>query len=280
MIDRPEWLRRLWEEIFSSPQKAGEIPSDPRMKHHRAIDQLHVHLMLLSAADMQDRESQHFLLIRAMTIWQLLSTEIGEQLLNADSSNFVEGESLLATQVRLWALLDRQLNCTIPEVFKSAIDPIAVFLPRKVLIELVESLEALQKGETLPLFMPHQHGRHGDAYTWDMMRFRAIEHVYFLVGQGVAKGIAQRRVSAAMHKVSPETLKSWERDAKQDYRAARQLSAAQSAGEIRTILDSNPSAAESFLGSIASNKLESFAKEPLGVFGDQYNAAFGQRHNS
>jgi hypothetical protein len=42
------------------------------------------------------------------------------------------------------------------------------------------------------------------------MRLRALEHVHFLVGQGVAMGEARDQLSAAMKNVSAQTLRDWQ----------------------------------------------------------------------
>src|SRR4051794_32160714 len=111
-------------------------------------------------------------------------------------------------------------------------DATPVLLPRRLFICLKDALEALDKGEVHPVFKPTAEGRHGESWTWDKMRARAVEHIVFLHGQGVQPRIARQRVGAAM-KVPPETLRKWE----QDQSLGANVESARKAGAYKAQLD-------------------------------------------
>jgi hypothetical protein len=69
--------------------------------------------------------------------------------------------------------------------------PVALVLPWPLYRELRDGIDALADGETIPLLQPRASRRHGAAWSRDQMRLRALEHVHFLVGQGVSKGKAR-----------------------------------------------------------------------------------------
>jgi hypothetical protein len=114
------------------------------------------------------------------------------------------------------------------------------------------------------------------------MRQRALEHVAFLVGQGVTKGSALDRVGECTG-VSPNTLKGWEKIAKARRPAWLQIELAEKAGELSIKLLSDPDFAKIGSGNTMDGyefaKLEDLTKEDLATFGMRYSERHGHRHN-
>jgi len=160
-------------------------------------------------------------------------------------------------------------------------------LPRSLYLELRDGIDALAEGETTPLLQAQLSRRHGATWSRDQMRLRALEHVHFLVGQGVAKGKARKRVSAAMGNVSVETLRDWEErecprvilglDAK--------LNDAWGAGALLAKFRDDPEYAaregEKEFWAYELSLAEKLSKEePLAALGKRYAAQFGSHHRS
>lgn len=80
-------------------------------------------------------------------------------------------------------------------------------------MELQHSLLALNKGEVSDLVAPVRVKRQGRPYKLKHYRANAIMHVYFRVGKGMKKYRALEEVADALA-VSPETLRSWEKNLK------------------------------------------------------------------
>src|SRR3954464_14028714 len=100
------------------------------------------------------------------------------------------------------------------------------------------------------------------------MRARAVEHVMFLHGQGVKLRIARQRVDTAM-KVSPETLRPWERDES----LGANIEATRKAGAYKAQLEINPKHCEDDGHSVDAHALALFIAlrdEPLAAFGERY----------
>jgi len=176
------------------------------------------------------------------------------------------------------ALIEHLSEAAIPPTHRPAIDPVPVLLPRRLFICLKDALEALDKGEVHSVFQPTAEGRHGEPWTWDKMRARAVEHVVFLHGQGVQLRIARQRVGTAM-KVSPETLRQWERDQS----LGANVETARKAGAYKARLDANPKHYEDDGQSVDAHVLAlfiAFRDEPLAAFGERYRQRFGTRHNT
>jgi hypothetical protein len=96
-----------------------------------------------------------------------------------------------------------------------AIDPIAVFLPRHLLDELLDAFGALEWGEVRPMVTPTPTKQRGGLpWVKTRLRLRALELVAFLEGRGSSKGDAQECVADAIG-VSFDTLRSWEAILKQ-----------------------------------------------------------------
>ena len=113
------------------------------------------------------------------------------------------------------------------------------------------------------------------------MRHRALEHIAFLVGQGVGKGKAQKRVGDLMGGVSVNTLKGWEKNAGID--ARYQIGLAEKAGKLSLLLAGNPDYAKIGSGNAIDGyeaaKLQDLTEEDPSAFGAKYSEKHGHRHN-
>lgn len=93
------------------------------------------------------------------------------------------------------------------------------------------ALEAADFGEILPFLKATKKNRKVD-WTILQLRLRAIECIYYRVGQGMKKYVAEEEVAKAFDK-DPTTIRSWERRLKSDFgvaEVARRLELAQDAG--------------------------------------------------
>jgi hypothetical protein len=272
--ERDEQIERLWESIF---EFVGQpFPENDAKKHHAALE--HIHVLISMLADPSCKDHKDKIVAWILEIFQLIAVDIGKPLMEV-----IKPDDIPLDRIRLLFLLNYQAQCITP-THRDDLDPTAVLLPRGLLNELIHSLKALNKGEVSAMLEPNAVSRHGDAYSWDLARIRAIEHVAFLVGQGVSKGVAQRRVAAAMRKVSWETLKSWEKQAKSDLSASREIASAEDAGRLSVTFATNPSfglpGSGDKLDATVLAKLHELQRESLFEFGARYAEEFGQRHNS
>jgi len=80
------------------------------------------------------------------------------------------------------------------------------------------ALEACDFGEILPLLKATKKNRKVD-WTILQLRLRAIECIYYRVGQGMKKYVAEEEVAKAFDK-DPTTIRSWERRLKSDFGVA------------------------------------------------------------
>ncbi|MCJ2043063.1 hypothetical protein MKK58_00640 [Methylobacterium sp. J-078] len=154
------------------------------------------------------------------------------------------------------------------------IDPVALMLPRWVAQAIADGFDGLAQGQTLPIFQAAPSTKKGDAYTWDKMRLRAVQHVAFLVGSGSTKKSAQNRVELAT-KIKAGTLRDWETDLKKGYLEKFQIEWARKAGELSVILEYNPKYAEADGNTIDVNVhaiLLETQREPLSTFGLRYRS--------
>ena len=105
------------------------------------------------------------------------------------------------------------------------------------------ALAALDFGEVCPIVEPQNKGLHGNSFTLAQYKLVAIEYVGFLVGQGIKKTAAERRV-AKLFGVSPHTLRSWSsRDLLKIFKQesiSKVIKKARVAGEHWAIKQDNP----------------------------------------
>ena len=85
-------------------------------------------------------------------------------------------------------------------------------MPMNISVDIREALEALELGEVSPILKPKTRGLHGRAYTLAKLRMNAVVYAHYLVGKGVSRANAYKRVASVLA-VSDFTIKSWrERD--------------------------------------------------------------------
>jgi hypothetical protein len=271
----------LWEAYVYRFVSAR--PTTSEEKQAAALHVLQLHREIYAKAKVsEDKERKLKVLGSLNVVWQLLSHEAGSWVLDAIGDIVPDVSD---RQVMLLALLKFQEPLG-PETHRPALDPLSLLIPRALATELSDAIEALSKGETTPLLTPRYSARHGNAWTRDRMRLRALEHVAFLEGQGFATGIARARVSAAMRKVSPETLRDWrKRECRQTIPDLDEcLQSATAAGRLATRLCDDPEFGSRAGESIDSGHMhllnELLKSEPLPQFGRRYTEMFGGRHFS
>lgn len=268
-----ELRQNLWEVYVFSVVEKKPATSDERQQ--AAIRALHIERERFDKARaINDVVELSDSLSRAKLIWQLLGQEIGSDLLTTsafDAIVKVPFEKTSRHQLLLYLAVQEDLG---PPTHRRSLDPVSVLLPRALMVELRQALEALEQGETLPLLEPVPTDGRGKAWSSDEMQARALEHVEFLVGQGIQKQIAQANVSRALS-VSPQTLRKWKVD-------ATCLEAARRAGALNSRLRNDPD-----FGSRPGETIESAdlhlnealsIGEGLNAFGARYKSAFGTRH--
>ena len=270
-------LDELWEAYLPLPAGTDVAANEPRSI--RAVEALRQKRDEYDRAKAsQDIAGAILATSKAKVIWQLLTLEIGDWLIDKGFGNSVLApDELLPSRFILTQQLDLQSELG-PHPHRPAIDPVPVLLPRWVLIELRSALAALDVGEVHDLVKPTPSGRHGDAWSWDQMRALAVEHVAYLRGQGLNKQIARSRVAAAM-KIPANSLRDWE----SNQELIRDTEDALEAGKLKVILDDNPRYAEGDGNSVdtaALARLIKFKSGPsLADFGRAYRETHGRRHN-
>ena len=272
-----ELRENLWESYFKN-----SVPPDEMGRHVGAIEMLHaIRDRLNNAGTTQEHRLNGVAL--ALGVWSLLAAEIGawiiEELGKSEWPLPEPDDSGKSERVKLLGMLTLQEAVGSP-LHRKSLDPSTIFLPQWQALKLIEALAALDQGEVRPLFEPKATGRHGGA-KWDDMRHRALAHIAFLVGQGVGKGKAQKRVGDLMGGVSVNTLKGWEKNAGID--ARYQIGLAEKVGKLSLLLPGNPDYAKIGSGNAIDGyeaaKLKELTEEDLAAFGARYRREYGNRHN-
>jgi hypothetical protein len=80
---------------------------------------------------------------------------------------------------------------------------------------LSHALRALNSGEQVEFVLPAKTRRRGHPFALDQARAEAISHVHYLIGKGLKKNVALSRVANKIA-VSPETLRDWEKQLRED----------------------------------------------------------------
>lgn len=268
----PQQLRDwLWEDIVFPDDAPGR--PDRTGRHSSALVMLQALKKIATEAD--DEKVRLVCVERALMIWQMLGAETMQWVFDCLSSKNAEDQSIL----RFW--MHVQTATVGPITHRSALDPVALLLPRDLAEKLHEAMQALRSGEIRPIIEPAATERDHGAWSQDQMRMRAVEHVHFLHGQGVALGIARSRVGAHMKNVAKDTLRKWETDEcpVNIFNCADRISTAAGAGRLQAKkLSGTPTPVvdgkESFM-------LEELTKrDPLAAFGERYHSTFGSRHMS
>lgn len=274
--DREKLIDSLWTSYIT------DVAPDPTAtRAAQAVEVLDLcHEVYKAALAQGDEDRASLSLQRGRAAWALLANEkaywlLGLPGLNRDPKDPTSWLGLervaLTTEIELSDLL-------FPPPHRPAIDPVPLLLPRWLFERLRDALSALAEGEVQDIFRPALHGRHDDAWSWDVMRRRAIEHIGFLHGTGVTLQMARQRVAAAM-KVSPDTLRDWSTETGNKER----LQIAKQAGEYQLQLIADPEFGKDGSVPIDAHVLALFIsieKDPLADFGKSYHERFGRRHHS
>ena len=276
-VDRPttEQIReKLWQSFVDEWLPKDSAPAD-RKTH--AVELLQTLGIVHDRSN--DHEKRQQIVADAHIITSLLIAEIAPWLVRASVSGLSEdpGKDAVTSRPMLeW--LATLSDGGIPEMYRAALDPVALLMPRDLLVTLRAALAALDVGEVQALVAPNRTGKHDDAWTWDGMRIRGVQHVLFLHGKGVTKRVAQTRVAACMG-VTDEALRKWERELKTHSDAM--FAIAEASGSLFNQLADDPhswSAERPVTGSVLS-MMRDLSDEDLAEFGARYRANFGVRHN-
>lgn len=233
----------------------------------------------VDAAEAEGFTSAAHIARHARVVWQLMSLEFSEMLLNPlglDIDLMDPGQWRGGEREALQALL-KLSELPIPHTSRASFDPLPCVVPRWLFNKLKNALAALDEGEVQAIVAPARAGRHDDAWTWDQMRSGVLEHMYFLFGQD--KPISRaRQIVAEATGISVETIRAWEKVPK--LTADCQL--AVDAGELKAAIDIDPNH-KNTSGKLMNHRvlarLQVFEDRPLSIFGRQYREQFGHRHN-
>jgi hypothetical protein len=218
--------------------------------------------------------------IMAVNLWALLSDEVARPIYESLWKLISGGEhepASVVTRQRLIAFLEFA-DIGVSPLHRPHMHSLAM-LPRPYQTELVASLRALSDGEVRPLLAPERTGGHGNAYTWNRARLRAVEHVQFLHGQGPTKKNARERVAHAVG-ISVGALRSWEESEipSKIHDAERQFELARAAGNLFARYRDDPTGRSQSVDGYVYLSLKSFESEPLAEFARRYKENFGRRH--
>jgi hypothetical protein len=262
------------EELRESLWEAYVYPlcsKRPETREEREAAALHIIQMsrhiALTTDDLTTRLSAAS---SALAIWHLLAAELGPWLIDA-GSGLLEKTNDLHPRSQLKALL--QLQNAGPPTHRTSSDPVALLIPGHLRDCLENAMSALDQGEVHTLVEPRAVQRHGDAWTWDQMRFRALEYVAFLCGQGLKKQFALRRVSLSMGMGSSDTLRDWEKTGSPLWAAVpdmeSRLNSAREAGKILVDgrQDDDDANAVAYLVELGQESLEEFGQRYKQLFG-------------
>lgn len=276
---RTAQLDALWDAYVLKIYGPDE-QNEERNRSHKALEVLGLLRTLYEEGlDRDDEVVSVMAPAQGRVVQQLLSLEFGEWLLGGldlGRSIMRPDEWIGLERIALRSILTMHEKAG-PPTHRPVLDPMLILMPRWIAQRLADALDALDHGEVQDLLRPKTVGRHNDTWSWDQMRARALEHVAHLRGQDYQAQVAQRRVAVAM-KVSPETLRSW--DKVPSLKAGCEL--ALQAGQLKTLLDDDPDYArrgDNSVDGAALARLRDFRTEPLSAFGQLYHDRFGSRHN-
>lgn len=270
--------RRRLDELWDAKINEGFIASDDERLQNavRSIQMLrNVHERAIASGEDDNALSA---LASARQLLSLVTAELADWMIDLPGSTRSSDPNGWAGRPRYALRSQIALSDAISPLHREAVDPVALVLPRWLFSMLSASMDALEHGEVHTLLEPATNGRHDQSWTWDQMRRRAVDHVYFLCGQNWPVTKARSKISAII-KASSTTLRGWELDLK---KSGYSSDIAMKAGELKLILEENPRYAEDDGNSIdgyAFDLLKRFQAEPLAQFGESYVSRFGHRHN-
>ncbi|QND58228.1 hypothetical protein [Mesorhizobium huakuii] len=169
------------------------LPKSAAGRHRMALKAIDIHSAIYrEGVQKDDRKVQVVALANSRFVARVLMDEILGWSLDApylpsahDNEAWGHPRTLLLSLIELaegFSPIEHQATLSVP-----------LMLPVPLMNTLRDSLEALDQGEVHQLVMPKSDGRH-DAWTWDRMRLRAVQHVEFLHGQGIGIGKAREKV--------------------------------------------------------------------------------------
>lgn len=274
-------LDELWEAVFGSFREL--MQSSSKSRRDVAVEILSKYQdqagRKRETGDYDAGQSQDDHFQRAVTaylVWQLMSLEMAEWSLGEISGFKSMSASGASPRSKLRVSLRSQVEVQWPS-HSRAIDPMPLFLPRPLVLDLIQALEALDRGEVLPMVTPVATGRHDASWSWDAMRTRALQYVEFYRGQGHSKKHARSIVAIATG-VSTNTLRDWDSSVK----PTEPIQPAFEAGRIKILIEINPNYATAESGAVDADGyfyLRNQLAQPLSDFGREYQERHGRRHN-
>ena len=270
----------LWSAYIYEPL-GQKVPFDPAERWRDAISAIgkarEVRDSALAAGDGQTATAAA---CTAFKLWVLMSDKCAgwaqEQLLGDVIRDASAGFGP-HDQTVLKGLFESSI-LAMPPTHRSALSHIATLLPTDLLGRLVDALNALGQDEVQPLFEPIRVQRHCAGWTWDQARIRAVEHVYFLVGYGMKKGDARRKVASKIG-ASPATIRHWD-EKELPCRYGKDLifwrETARAAGELDFTLKDNPGGWPGNVDAHAFAFRERLKDEPLSEFAEKFEIFEGR----
>jgi hypothetical protein len=277
----------LWEAVFS-PLKQ---PATDAARRRAAIELL-AELPKLAG---RSPESDNQIVDRGMIILALLVAELGAPLLKIALSMAELNAALAVADPKATRAILRRLielaQISLPPTHRDALDPAIIILPRQLLTSLADALAALDQGDVLPLLSPAAVKRR--SWDYDMAQLRALEHVEFLVGQGVTKKSSMYDVGAAIGRTT-HAMHSWERDLRKKFAddpdideqfgniVDKRLDIARKAGELEVRLRRDPTYGErpgEWIDSHVLRAREELLEESLPKFSEKFKNLFAERRH-
>lgn len=269
----------LWNDVvLEAARRAGIATNVPRLEIAAKVLELQradydEALKSVDPETLSGELEARIALLKARLTWQLMTLEAHSWLAESSPGDSLYPQDLLQDDVQGVAreCLEAHLT-TGGALHEKAIDPVPILLPRWVAQAVMDGLDGLAHGETQPIFQAAASNKKGDAYTWDKMRLRAVQHVAFLVGTGSTKKSARDRVELAT-RIKSDTLRDLETDFKKNPWSKIQIDWAKKAGQLSDLLERNPSYANSDGNTVDGYVyalLLDLQREPLGEFGRKY----------
>jgi hypothetical protein len=271
---REKALDDLWDALVRPIADAGIYAEN---RSHAALRVLALLKHRLSADGCANSE-RLWLAARANAVWSLLANEVIDWLPSLVGETMIPAMTPASEINRMYLLTSVMVvaDADIPPTHRFAIDPVVLTLDRAVFDDLRKALAALIQGEVRDILKPAKNGRHEDAWTWDQMRMRGVQHVLYLCGKGSTKRIAQRRVAGFMG-ITIEALRKWERDFRTNPDA--HFEAAFDAGALSIQLQDDSWSADKPVDASVLSMMQDLETEDPKSFGTNYRGRYGARHN-
>lgn len=282
---------RAWKSLVTDKRKEAEC--DPRLPQELLAIALVLKCKAEYIAAVADRDFEKAVsaLYSARRTWQFACVDIAGWLVDiwppiggAQERLQVRddwaGDEQRALSMSIQHQIGRDMAGILDGEYDTLIDPVPIVIPRWLIESLMDALQALPYGEVRQIVKPSSSGRHGEAWTLNKMRLRALEHVAFMCARGGSNKIdAQRRVAKVMN-ISVRTLQDWDNELSSEIMNQQRVQSARMAGELQQQIDDDPSLSEEDLSSYHEYRvLLSFRHEPLKAFGEKYRLnPYSKRH--